>query len=111
MDDEKSNDASGQAKQVKKNKSSDSEDVRNSQRQIVLKRNVGNAVSESDDEDGFPIPTKSKSKLNNQKLESEQERKDPSTGNVKEAKEKDGNDASSLKRKVETDEQVDHIER
>ncbi|XP_022141258.1 peptidyl-prolyl cis-trans isomerase FKBP53 [Momordica charantia] len=111
VDDEKSNDASGQAKQVKKNKSSDSEDVRNSQRQIVLKRNVGNAVSESDDEDGFPIPTKSKSKLNNQKLESEQERKDPSTGNVKEAKEKDGNDASSLKRKVETDEQVDHIER
>ena len=111
MDDEKSNDANGQAKKVKKNKSSDSEDNRNSQRQIVLKRNVQNAVSESEDEDGFPLPTKSKSKVNIQKLESEQEQKNPSTGNVKEAKAKDGNDASSIKRKVENDEHVDLLER
>lgn len=111
MDDEKSNDANGQAKKAKKNKASDSEDVRNSQRQIVLKRNVGNAVSESEDEDGFPIPTKDKSKVNIQKLEPEQEQKDPSTGNVKEANGKDGSDASILKRKVENDEQVDNMER
>ncbi|XP_023542948.1 peptidyl-prolyl cis-trans isomerase FKBP53-like [Cucurbita pepo subsp. pepo] len=110
VDDEKSNDANGQAKKVKKNKSSDSEDNRNSQRQIVLKRNVQNAVSESEDEDGFPLPTKSKSKVNIQKLESEQEQKNPSTGNVKEAKAKDGNDASSIKRKVENDEHVDLLE-
>lgn len=109
VDDEKSNDANGQAKKVKKNKSSDSEDLRNSQHQIVLKRNVGNAVSESEDEDGFPIPTKSKSKANIQKPK--QEQNGPSTENVKEAKEKDGNDASSLKRKVENNDQVDHMER
>ncbi|XP_038877990.1 peptidyl-prolyl cis-trans isomerase FKBP53 [Benincasa hispida] len=111
VDDEKSNDANGQAKKVKKNKSSDSEGIRNSQCQIVLKRNVGNAVSESEDEDGFPIPTKSKSKANIQKLGPEQEQKGPSTESVEETKEKDGNDASSLKRKVENDEQVDHMER
>ncbi|XP_022922634.1 peptidyl-prolyl cis-trans isomerase FKBP53-like isoform X1 [Cucurbita moschata] len=110
VDDEKSNDANGQAKEVKRTKSSDSEDIRNSQRQVVLKRNVGKAISESEDEDGFPISTKSKSKANMQKLEPEQEQKGPSTGNVKEAKAKDGNDASSLKRKVENDEQVDHME-
>lgn len=111
MDDEKSNDANGQTKKVKKNKSSGSEDIRNSQRQIVLKRNAGLAVSESEDEDGFPVPTKSKSKAKIQKLEPEQEKKHPSPGNVKEAKAKDGNDASSLKRKVENEEQVDHMER
>lgn len=111
VDDEKSNDANGQAKKVKKNKSSDSEDIRNSQRQIVLKRNVETAVSESEDEDGFPIPTKGKSKANIQKLESKQEQKSPSTEDVKETKAKDGNDVSSLKRKVENDEQVDHMER
>ncbi|KAA0067690.1 peptidyl-prolyl cis-trans isomerase FKBP53 [Cucumis melo var. makuwa] len=110
VDDEKSNDANGQAKKVKKNKSSDSEDIRNSQRQIVLKRNVETAVSESEDEDGFPIPTKGKSKANIQKLESKQEQKSPSTEDVKETKAKDGNDVSSLKRKVENDEQVDHME-
>ncbi|XP_009372915.1 peptidyl-prolyl cis-trans isomerase FKBP53 [Pyrus x bretschneideri] len=99
-DDEKPANGNSQSKrQVKKNQSNDSEKNTNSQHQIVVKKNAGVTVLESEDEDGFPISTKQKTNI--EKPEAATEQKDNKiTEKTKKKKVKDG-EAVGSKRKVE----------
>uniref|UniRef100_A0A6N2KL49 peptidylprolyl isomerase n=1 Tax=Salix viminalis TaxID=40686 RepID=A0A6N2KL49_SALVM len=58
----KENGKSKRLKKKKKNLPSDKEDQNNPQQQIVLKRDKGISVLESEDEDGFPMSSSAKSK-------------------------------------------------
>lgn len=112
MDDEKATNGNGQQKQKKKNRSSDSEDHRESQQQIVVKSH-SSPVLESEDEDGFPVSTEHKSNSSIQKPEAEAEQieKKASEKTKKKKKINDGDQATGLKRKVESVDQDDHPER
>ena len=101
-------------KKKKKNQSSDQEDQNNSQGQIVLKRDAGISVLESEDEDGFPISSSSKRKVTVQEPLAEiNERKDKET--TQETKKKiareDNDDTSGKKRKVKSIDQDGQPER
>ncbi|KAK9983149.1 hypothetical protein SO802_032674 [Lithocarpus litseifolius] len=112
VDDEKPINGNGQQKRKKKNRPSESEDHRESQQQIVVKSH-SSPVLESEDEDGFPVSTENKSNLNIQKPEAEAEQieKKASEKTKKKKKTKDGDQATGLKRKVESVDQDDHPER
>jgi hypothetical protein len=113
VDDDKPTNGNGQLHRKKKNQSSDSRDHRESQQQIVVK-NRGVSVLESEDEDGFPVSTTHKSNSNIQEPEGEAEQTEEKTTEKtkkKKKKAKDGDNATGLKRKVESVDQDDHQER
>ncbi|KAJ6761235.1 PEPTIDYLPROLYL ISOMERASE, partial [Salix purpurea] len=106
-EDDKPEKVNGKSKRLKKkkNQSSDQEDQNNPQGQIVLKRDEGISVLESEDEDGFPVSSLSKRKVTVQEPLAEiNEQKDKET--TQETKKKiareDNDDTSGKKRKVKS---------
>ncbi|KAF9668259.1 hypothetical protein SADUNF_Sadunf15G0110400 [Salix dunnii] len=92
-------------KKKKKNQSSDQEDQNNSQGQIVLKRDAGISVLESEDEDGFPISSSSKKTVTVQELLAEineQKEKETTQETKKKIAREDNDDTAGKKRKVKS---------
>ncbi|XP_041008487.1 peptidyl-prolyl cis-trans isomerase FKBP53 [Juglans microcarpa x Juglans regia] len=112
VDNEKPTNGNGQLKRKMKNQSSDSENHRESQQQIIVKSGVV-PVLESEDDDGFPVSAAHKSNANIQKPETEAEitEKKITEKTKKKTKANDGDHAAGLKRKVESNDQDDHPER
>ncbi|KAJ6410698.1 hypothetical protein OIU84_007450 [Salix udensis] len=106
-EDDKPEKVNGKSKRLKKkkNQSSDQEDQNNSQGQIVLKRDEGISVLESEDEDGFPISSSSKRKVTVQEPLAEineQKAKETTQETKKKIAREDNDDTSGKKRKVKS---------
>ncbi|XP_011029984.1 PREDICTED: peptidyl-prolyl cis-trans isomerase FKBP53-like [Populus euphratica] len=114
-EDDKPTKENGKSKQLKKknNQSSDKEDQNKSQRQIVLKRDRGISVLESEDEDGFPISSSSKSKdtVQEQQAELDGQKDKETTQETKKKMASEDNDDIRKKRKVKSVDQDGQLER
>ncbi|KAG6753425.1 hypothetical protein POTOM_043493 [Populus tomentosa] len=110
-EDDKPTKENGKSKRLKKknNQSSDKEDQNNSQRQIVLKRDRGISVLESEDEDGFPISSPAKSKDTVQEQQAELDGQ--TTQETKKKMASEDNDDTRKKRKVKSVDQDGQPER
>ncbi|KAH8486420.1 hypothetical protein H0E87_025435 [Populus deltoides] len=108
-EDDKPKKENGKSKRIKKkkknNQPSDQEDQNNSQRQIVLKRDAGISVLESEDEDGFPISSSAKRKVTVQEPQAEingQKDKETTQETKKKIDREDNDDTTGKKRKVKS---------
>jgi len=107
-EDDKPKKENGKSKRIKKKKNnqpSDQEDQNNSQRQIVLKRDAGISVLESEDEDGFPISSSAKRKVTVQEPQAEingQKDKETTQETKKKIDREDNDDTTGKKRKVKS---------
>ncbi|KAG6747417.1 hypothetical protein POTOM_049821 [Populus tomentosa] len=107
-EDDKPKKENGKSKRIKKkknNQSSDQEDQNNSQRQIVVKRDAGISVLESEDEDGFPISSSAKRKATVQDPQAEingQKDKETTQETKKKIDREDNDDTTGKKRKVKS---------
>lgn len=114
VDDEKPTNGNGQFKQPKQKiqpSESDSEDNTYSQQQIVVRGDTSVPILESEDEDGFPISTRQKSKSNIRKNEAEAEQTENRTEKTMKKKEPNSDTTTNLKRKVDNIEADGHPER
>lgn len=112
VDDEKPTNGNGkQPKQKIQSSESDSEDNMYSQQQIVVRGDTSMPILESEDEDGFPISTRQKSKSNIQKNEAEAEQTDNRIEKTLKKKEPNSDTTTKLKRKVDNIEADGHLER
>ncbi|KAJ6889314.1 hypothetical protein NC652_030178 [Populus alba x Populus x berolinensis] len=114
-EDDKPTKENGKSKRLKKknNQSSDKEDQNNSQQQIVLKRDKGISVLESEDEDGFPISSSAKSKdtVQEQQAELDGQKDKETTQETKKKMASEDNDDTRKKRKVKSVDQDGQPER
>ncbi|KAI9384926.1 hypothetical protein POPTR_012G129200v4 [Populus trichocarpa] len=114
-EDDKPTKENGKSKRLKKknNQSSDKEDQNNSQQQIVLKRDRGISVLESEDEDGFPISSSAKNKdtVQEQQAELDGQKDKETTQETKKKMASEDNDDTRKKRKVKSVDQDGQPER